>query len=220
MKPVLIALSLFISSQVFAQGFSAGLRTGATNWFSLNAHKEKSVVTKGTFTWNKEAYARYETKRGLAFEFSAMQYIPNQVEWYQAPLCMAGEELLSLNEKYNAAEFMLSVQYRIASDNSTKLKSYLGLSFSQTRVYSTTAVTIRDISTASVRNEVWKYTSGLVYCGVSNFTSYQLTKHINIVSALSFKFDPENIFERSRWDIDEYSPNSNVTWNIGCGYTF
>lgn len=147
-------------STVYAQNFSAGLRTGIGNTIDIAAIKSAPIEN----TWDKEIFTRYETKGRLAFEASATQYYTNynplaDIKGYKIRYDMTVEPASTMFNN-NIIDFGLSAQYEITCSQIQKcpllsgIKSFIGINTAISYQNSTVTMYDRLYSDASIRKTV------------------------------------------------------------------
>lgn len=213
MKPVLITLCVFIAGQAAAQKFSAGLRGGINRW----SNTAGAVLDKpnNSIQFTKAIYVRYESKKRFAVEFETDHYLPDFSNWqWRSKYGDITHEVIE--ERYNdkTFEYNLGAQVRL-NRLAGKIDNYIGSLVSLHYHYSYHSLTARHLITKEISKSSSTIIMGQTMFGLNHYLSYDLNKHFNVHSQLALKFDIINNIERTI-----AYPDNQLTWTIGCGYTF
>lgn len=217
--------SLLLFTGVYAQGLSAGLRTGVGH--TIDVAQLKAGVADNT--WDKEFFIRYETTGKFALESSAVQYNTSYNPLEGVRGCglrdNMTEEPVGTIFNNSIIDLSMSAQYEItcgAMQNCpilSKIRSFIGVNTAFS--YQKSFVTMYDrlYVDNSIRETKGTYTS-LVnpQVGLSQVLIYDL-KHFYITTNASFMTNPWGIGQLDYYE-NRVGPNSKLSLRIGAGYRF
>jgi len=216
-----LLFTAFFCSNIYAQDFSAGLRTG----ISANAditNPELGIMTK---SWDKEFFTRYTTKGRFAFEagVNTYGYIYDPNDFYTLTFCGtvgdATTRRINTSTEYNMYDVSISAQYDISCNKMkakcpmlNKLNSYIGVNIGNTFARTNTLSTYESVASGATSSDVSR--SGFnsnPFIGLSHTLTYSFSK-LYLVSTTSFTF--------RNHEFSGYFPNSSFSCRIGAGYNF
>ncbi|HEY9178915.1 MAG TPA: hypothetical protein VIN07_14565 [Flavipsychrobacter sp.] len=216
-------LALFIGQNAYAQGISAGFRTGVGNTFDITSAREG---IKHNY-WEKQVFLRYETNKRFAFEISSTQYKYSYDAQY--PEFMGGwggpinSETIGLTVTNNNFDFGMSAQYdlscHILQDKCPMLKnfkSYLGITALIILNEETNTYTRRSLSDGNITED--RTRQALVsdlQVGINHTTKYSFNR-LFITSSTNITVSPRYL---GSFAPMAYSENSLLNFRIGIGYT-
>ena len=203
--------------------FSVGARTGLSCWKSVYlGNADNKIANKGnTPVWDKQIYARYQTKGRFAFEAGFGHYKMNQKSFGNDIItgCFTPYIPLNYTETHDFLEYNLSAQYDISCPAIPCLKSYIGVMLSPTMRYSNVTYTSKHMETGELETYSSNHQSLNIYTGLSHYMEYCISKHLNINSQASFRIDPSTFFSQ-QFSPAYYEPNTRFSWQLGMGYEF
>lgn len=219
MKQVLVTLlAVFALSNVNAQSFSAGIRTG------LGKSSNITEFCKGNnnLTWDKELYGRYQTNGKLAFEsrfshYSYNQNTPAPIEYYYEQPSFLRNDGSTLTNSYILG---LSAQYNITCSYMKErcpimknISSFIGVDVAgvfNNQQYNYTATRTIDNAQIQMSETSSNYN---ILVGLSHTTIYNLTDKININGTARFMMQPSDF-------VNANSMGSHISFLVGIGYLF
>ncbi|MCB9044812.1 MAG: hypothetical protein H6550_01610 [Chitinophagales bacterium] len=222
-------LAALLCGSLYAQSFSAGLRSG------IGKTLDVAKINEGTInnTWDKELFLRYETKGRFAFEAGATQYIftrNNSDSYVNTIICFPADdyyykyERVSQFNKYNVIDFGLSAQLDLTCKGMQQcpvlknMRSFVGVYGSMGYAYTTTTYTDRSYADGMEVNRILedKYPYN-VTLGLNHTLKYTINK-MYITSVVAYGIQPGS-FSYMYWAGDP-TPNSKLSLRLGAGYNF
>lgn len=220
-KTCLLLFALVTGHQASSQQFSAGLKSGITNWFT--AINTKNPIRKATdgqaLGWEKELFGRYSLKNGLAFELG-VGHTSRKMEpsgyWFT---CGAGcdRDSIYIISKRDYYLLNISAQRRVLTIKK-RFSTYLGLIARPGRLVTENIVTSysrRDETVAPATNTHY-YRQFTLALGLSNTSEYSIGRHLTAYATVS-----TSINMLSQYNFNGYrDANTRLNGLIGLGYTF
>lgn len=220
-------ISFIFSQNTYAQGFSAGVRTGVGNTFDIKQFGK----TIHTLHIDKEVFMRYETNVRWAFEINANQYNYRDDHYYEVYDILPWQQALrddsqpiAFKTRYNTIDLGFSAQYSITPNGLQdkcplfrKLKNYIGV---HTGVQYMTSKSVRT-SLQYPDGNITEYAingGGLDYINIG--LSHTLTYTINKVYLTSIAGFNINTMKAGGLSAATLPPenNSNFSLRFGIGH--
>lgn len=221
---ITLTLILFSLQDAYTQGFSVGIRSGvgasfdASEFCNSNKH----------YSWNNEAYSRYETNGTFAFEARAGHYkSSNGGKISQGPLeynpiaegnYPGNKRLNSLGRNNYYLSF--STQYDITCPAMQercsflkKINSFIGLDVAG--VYTNELIEVEEHqNSGDIQEYTYNDETLNLLFGISHTLQYSLTEQLNINSSVRMMINPGD-FSQVNNEL-----GSQLSFMLGAGYKF
>lgn len=216
--------TILFSQNTYAQGISAGIRTGIGNSFDVT----KLRSTENTPTWDKEVFARYETKGRFAFELGANHYSYSETvrpyyEWCLTEYFPSGNEIIAAKNQYNIINIGASVQYDVSCKALQekcplfkRMRNYIGVNAGTQYGNVNTTSTNRRYSDGNItesKNSISYFNH--INIGLSHTLTYTFNK-LYFTSVAGLNTNTQEAF--SNFAPIPSSRNSSLSLRLGFGY--
>ncbi len=228
MKKLTCLLLLYcIAVGAHAQQWSAGFLTGTSYWMDrkVQVSLPNSTLKGQHMSWEKSLFARYETKKRLAFQARlsydrlAYSYYSNIGDWENA-IFVGGTDKL----EFQFVALDLTMQYDITCPHFSScpvmknFKSYMGLTMSHL-VMHTDASSVDFFLNEAPRTNSSRSTGLNFWIGLTNTTKYAFSDHLDLIADVNFLIDPAHFFNGGR-SFYYNTPDSKFSFQFGAAYKF
>lgn len=227
---VTIIITVFICQMAYSQGISVGLRSGVGT-VPMDIKETKTSNLRPT--WDKQLFARYETKKRFAFELSGTQYKYNQAgtwtygcfsEYNRLYFDSPNKVNLLTEYNYNVLDINFDAQYDISSvalANKCPIlknfKSYLGVRVTGTIVKQNVTYTDQRLTDGQITESEYYNTNFADFSlGLNHSINYYF-KHIYLTSTVNYQL---SISGFKGYVDPTWHTNNRASMLIGVGYRF
>ena len=169
-----------------AQSYSLGLRSGAS--FLRGDYGSRVAGGARTTVWDKDVFARYESKGHFAFEIG-MSTFKLEAPLYDIDYGFGNDYRLVANYKKSTFYAVdLRIQYGFACSRSKRLMNYPGIIISPMQEDLAEYTEVQNIVSGTTSTTRYTDQNVGIAGGLEDLIRYSLTKHIQLNGLASYKW--------------------------------
>jgi hypothetical protein len=199
MKAILLAALISIPSIATAQSWSAGMRTGIGCYNGTSYSKNVEGEKAHQYAWEKEAFLRYDTKKGLGFEVGLGQTTEKFNSVVDCGSIASSDVIQSgTNTRNHYYGLNLRAQYTLPSCPSmgncplmSRLSHSPGVVVAPTLIASETSDIYHHTTSDSYTSENIRNEKKLnIQVGIEDLIRYNINKHFDLQNLVGYRFNP------------------------------